>query len=259
MKRSRIVIAIATSVLLMLPGVLSVSAAGHSNADLKKRLAYCGSIPNSASLTVVETTRLFLFLPKDYFPNVKLKMVAQGASASAIYPGAYGSAQSKDAKMGCWSYGLDFELLPTNKSGTGTITIGSHNAFKSLSNYLIHFKVVVNKPSAIIQLTGNGNVIGKVLLGPICPVERNPPDPACAPRPYKSTIQIWNTLTGSAYQSVATDASGTFNLSLAPGSYSLAVAKNANGSPYPRCTQVNITVTARSSQNVTVNCDTGIR
>ena len=259
MKKSSVGIAIAVALILMLPGVFSASASGHTNADLKKRLDYCGSIPNGSYLTVVETTRLFLFLPKNYFPNVKLNTVARRASVNPVYPGAYGNAQSGNAKPGCWSYSLDFELSANNKAGIGTVRIGSRNAFKSVSNYSIHFTVVVNHPSAIKKLPGNGRVIGSVLLGPTCPVERIPPDPACAPRPYKSTIDIYNTFTGSSYQSVATDANGVFRLSLAPGSYSLAVTRNANGSLYPRCSQVNISVVAKSSQNVTVNCDTGIR
>lgn len=251
--------AIVASAILVLFGIYSAAGTSHTNTDLKKRLAYCGSIPNGSSLTVVQTTRLFIFLPKDYFPSVKLKMTAHNASAIPVYLGAYGYAQSRDAKSGCWSYALDFELAPNSKTQSGTVDIGSKSAYKTVSSYLIHFKVVVDHPSATKQLPGNGTVLGNVILGPTCPVERIPPDPACAPRPYKTTIDIWNTFTGSSYQSVSTDSGGVFKLSLAPGSYSLEASKAANGSPYPRCAQVNISVAANRSQNVTLNCDTGIR
>jgi hypothetical protein len=139
------------------------------------------------------------------------------------------------------------------------VTIGSNSGFKGVSNYLLHFTVVRDPPSATKQLAGNGTIIGHVILGPICPVERIPPDPACAPRPYKSTINVWSTWTGSSYQPVKTDANGLFKLSLPPGAYSLAVSRPSGGSIFPRCTDLKISVGAKKTQNVTVNCDTGIR
>jgi hypothetical protein len=33
------------------------------------------------------------------------------------------------------------------------------------------------------EANGKSGIIGISLLGPVCPVEKNPPDPACAPRP----------------------------------------------------------------------------
>src|SRR5271169_551088 len=36
-----------------------------------------------------------------------------------------------------------------------------------------------------------GTVEGSVMLGPTCPVERIPPDPACAPRPYQTRITVY--------------------------------------------------------------------
>lgn len=39
----------------------------------------------------------------------------------------------------------------------------------------------------------DGKVSGKILLGPTCPVMKNPPDPACADKPYETSIQIFDT------------------------------------------------------------------
>lgn len=249
--------AVATAALLV---AVSASASSPTNADLKKRLAYCGSIPNGSSLTVVETTKVIFFLPRDLYPKIKLVVKSNGASANYFSnAGAYGHAQSRDAKPGCWAYAFDFELAPNNLSGPGRVSIGSTSGYKGVSNYLIHFTVVLDHPSATKQLSGNGTVVGKVILGPTCPVERNPPDPACAPKPYKSTLIVWSTWTGSSYRPVATDANGMFTLSLAPGAYSIAVSQPSSGTPFPRCAQLNISVLAKASQSVTVNCDTGIR
>ena len=236
------------------------TGATPTNTDAKKRLAFCGSIPNGASLTVVDTTRAHFSLPKDLYPNIKL--VTSGHGASAHYfsnSGKYGYAQNRNAKSGCWSYAFEFDINPSNKTGSGTVDIRSKSAYKTVSNYLINFKVVVNPPSATRGIAGNGTVLGHVLLGPVCPVEHIPPDPACAPRPYKTSIHVWSATTGSSYQTVSTDASGTFNLSLIPGNYSLAVSAPTNGVAYPRCNQVDFSVVAKKTRNLTVNCDTGIR
>jgi hypothetical protein len=260
MKRLTTGLAIGVAISSLFVGLYAVTASTHSNTDLKKRLVACGSIPNGSSFTIVETTRLFLFLPKDYYPNIKLSMNLHGAFAGWVSnAGAYGYAQSRNAKPGCWSYYLDFELTPNNKARSGTVDIGSKSAFKTVSNYLIHFKVAIDPPDATKQVAGNGNVRGRVLLGPVCPVEHIPLDPACAPKPYKTTIDIWSMLTGSSYKPVSTNVAGVFNLSLVPGPYVLQVARARNGSPYPRCTEVKFSVAAKKTLKVTVNCDTGIR
>lgn len=259
--RNRFLIATFTATFLLTFSGLNVATGSvPTNSDAKKRLAYCGSIPNGASLTVVATTRMFLYLPKDIYPHLILNTNSFGATAGPISnAGLDGYAQSQKAKPGCWSHYFEFDLTPANKSQVGKVDISSKSAFKNVSNYLIHFRVVVNPPSATKQLPGNGTVIGHVVLGPVCPVEHIPPDPACAPRPYKTSIYVWSLTTGSTYQRVNTDTSGSFKLSLIPGNYSIAVTSPANGSVYPRCTPIDVTVQAKTVQNVSINCDTGIR
>lgn len=250
---------VATSILVF-SGLYSATSGAPTNADLKKRFEYCGSIPNRTSLTVVETTRLIMFVPKDFYPKIQLIVKSNGATANYFSnAGAYGHAQSRDAKPGCWAYAFDFELSPNNKTLRGTVSIGSNSGYRGVSNYLLHFTVVRDPPSATKQLAGNGTVIGRVILGPVCPVERIPPDPACAPKPFTTAITIWSTWTGSPYTPVFNDANGVFRLSLPPGAYSLAASPATGSGPYPRCAVTKILVVAKKSQNVTVNCDTGIR
>ncbi len=259
--RYRILIATFTATLMLSISVFNVATgSAPTSTDAKKRLTYCMSIPNGATLTVVATTRMFLYLPKDIYPNLKLNTKSIGATAGPITnAGADGYAQSQKVKSGCWSHYFEFDLTPANKSQVGKVDIGSKSAFKNVSNYLIHFTVVIDPPSATKQLPGNGTVVGRVVLGPVCPVEHIPPDPACAPRPYKTSIYVWSVTTGSTYKRVNTDTSGSFKLSLIPGNYSIAVTSPANGSPYPRCTPIDVSVKAKAVQNVTINCDTGIR
>lgn len=246
--------------ILAFSGLYAATSGTPTNADLKKRLTACGSIPNGASLTVVQTTRVFINLPKDYYPNLKLSVALHGATAGSVSNGgADGYALGAQEKPDCWSYYLDLELSAKNKTQTGRVDIGSESGFRAIPDYLIHFKVASKPPDATKRLPGNGDVHGIVLLGPACPVEHIPPDPACAPKPYRTTIDIWSLFTGSHYKSVSNDTSGVFDVSLEPGTYGLAVVHSAVGAIYPRCTEVSISVTAKKSQNVTVNCDTGIR
>ncbi len=260
MRSRRLIVTYVTVVFLAFSSLSVATGSAPTNTDAKKRLAYCGSIPNGSSLEVVATTRMFLYIPKDIYPRLKLNTKSFGATASPISnAGADGYAQSQKAKSSCWSHYFEFDLSPANRSQVGKVDISSKSAFKNVSNYLIHFRVVVNPPSATKEMPGNGTVVGHVVLGPVCPVERIPPDPACAPRPYKTSIYAWSVTTGSTYQRVNTDASGSFKLSLVPGDYSIAVTSPANGAAYPRCAPIDVTVKAKAVQNVTINCDTGIR
>ena len=116
-----------------------------------------------------------------------------------------------------------------------------------------------NGASATRLVVGGGSVFGQVLLSPTCPVMRNPPDPACAPKPYKTSLNIWNSRTRSAYKSVKTNSTGVFKLSLAPGHYTVQVQKSAIGLAYPRCAAASFSVVAKRTTKIVVNCDTGIR
>ena len=126
----------------------------------------------------------------------------------------------------------------------------------SVTAISISFNTVNSTASLRHSTSLTGIVHGQVLLGPTCPVERIPPDPACAPRPYKTTINIFRSLVGTVYKKVATDAAGHFTVVLAPGIYILRARR---GSVYPRCGDRRIQVLAKKSQNIKINCDTGIR
>lgn len=53
---------------------------------------------------------------------------------------------------------------------------------------------------------------GTVTAGPVCPVEMNPPDPACAPRPMAGAVIIATDRTGAEVARATTAADGTFEL-----------------------------------------------
>ncbi|HUW88688.1 MAG TPA: hypothetical protein VMW30_10015 [Candidatus Paceibacterota bacterium] len=101
-----------------------------------------------------------------------------------------------------------------------------------------------------------GIVHVQVLLSPTCPVERNPPDPACAPKPYETKITILDAQTNSPYKNYETDSSGKITFSIDPGKY---VLRAKSTTPFPYCTDLKIVVTTNKTQSVVINCDTGIR
>jgi hypothetical protein len=103
-----------------------------------------------------------------------------------------------------------------------------------------------------------GMLQGGVVLGPICPVERIPPDPNCASKPYVTKINIRSTNSSALSVTVPTNASGTFSTSLDPGMYTLHVMI-PNNAVYPRCTDVQVDIAAATITSTTILCDTGIR
>ena len=122
-------------------------------------------------------------------------------------------------------------------------------------------------PTAIVATsTANGGgsssvphdsgVRGTVLLGPTCPVERMPPDPACADKPYATTVVVHHTGSSFVFATGESDASGAFEFWLPPGSYTLTAG---SGKTLPRCAGVDVTVAASGYATTTISCDTGIR
>ena len=119
--------------------------------------------------------------------------------------------------------------------------------------------VLATAAPATRQVISHSRVTGRVVLSPVCPVVHLPPDPACAPKPYKTLLQIKNQVNSRVYRTLATSALGTFSLLMAPGRYILQVRQGTNVSRYPRCTAVKFIVAPGKALKLLMNCDTGIR
>jgi len=85
---------------------------------------------------------------------------------------------------------------------------------------------------------------------------RDPPDPACADKPYATTIVVRRAGSSATFATGESDASGVFEFSLPPGLYTLTAA---GGSVLPRCSTVDVTVNPTGYTPATISCDTGIR
>jgi hypothetical protein len=97
---------------------------------------------------------------------------------------------------------------------------------------------------------------GTVTLSHICPVERMPPQPQCAAKPYQTLVAVF--AASDSIHAVAiteSDAHGTFAVALPPGSYIVGAGR----SNLPRCPHVSANVAAGQYTSIAVICDTGIR
>lgn len=99
-----------------------------------------------------------------------------------------------------------------------------------------------------------GYVQGQVLLSPVCPVERIPPLPECAPKGYSSFVNI--TGVHNFFVQLHTDTSGVFRTLLPEGTYTVSIHQTTL---YPRCSTETIVVGSAGTTTVTIECDSGIR
>ena len=103
-----------------------------------------------------------------------------------------------------------------------------------------------------------GSIVVVAMAGPVCPVESNPPDPSCAPRPVPGASIIVTAATGSEVVAQGeTGADGRLTLALPAGDYLVTAGEveGLTGAPEP----VVVSVLANLSTEVPVAYDTGIR
>lgn len=100
------------------------------------------------------------------------------------------------------------------------------------------------------------SVSGVAVAGPVCPVETNPPDPACAPRPVVGASVVAVSATGERFEAT-TGPEGEFSLDLANGRYEVVAQPAAGfmGTPDP----VEIEVVSMPVDLGVLLYDTGIR
>jgi hypothetical protein len=102
----------------------------------------------------------------------------------------------------------------------------------------------------------HSGIRGTVTEGPMCPVQRIPPDPACADRPLQTLVTIFRASDPvHAIALTQSDSKGAFQVTLSPGDYVVG----AGQSNLPRCAQTPATVGAAGYTQIAISCDTGIR
>jgi hypothetical protein len=168
---------------------------------------------------------------------------AAGAPMPGPGPGQGGVACTADAMQcpdGSWvgRSGPHCEFIcPTASSTAGGTSTGSGSSGGGIAPY-------------------QSGIEGTVLAGPTCPVERNPPDPACADRPLATGVSVSHKGSTDVFATTQSNAQGVFKISLPPGQYTVTAG---SGSMLPRCNPVDATVGPSGYAQVAVSCDTGIR
>jgi hypothetical protein len=111
--------------------------------------------------------------------------------------------------------------------------------------------VMATDPSTATGITGH------TTAGPVCPVETNPPDPACAPRPVADAEIVVRDGSGAVIGSIRSGPDGAFTLPLPPGSYVVAAnpVDGLMGTPAP----AEVVVVDGSLTVLELGYDTGIR
>lgn len=103
-----------------------------------------------------------------------------------------------------------------------------------------------------------GTIYGSVLLGPVCPVMRNPPEAQCADKPYATSLAVTTPDGARVIKTFSSDATGKFSVEIPSGQYAIRSAAVANILPYCQ-SNGTFTVPVNDSVEVQVSCDTGIR
>lgn len=117
---------------------------------------------------------------------------------------------------------------------------------------------VVLVASASAAGSGSG-IRGRVVAGPTCPVERDPPDPQCVPRAFAARVRVYRLSDLRTVARRSTGDDGRFTVPLRPGRYGVS-ARPSTGGSLPRCPpRVQAIVRSGRYTRVAVDCDSGIR
>jgi len=112
--------------------------------------------------------------------------------------------------------------------------------------------------STVDQSKVSTGIEGRVVAGPTCPVEQDPPIEECADKPLSITLALVFADTGKIASLFASNADGSFVLPAKPGRYKITMLPSDR--PYPRCdSDGEIVVPREGFVHSSIVCDTGIR
>lgn len=91
----------------------------------------------------------------------------------------------------------------------------------TLALLLAAFGLVLGACSPASSPVAKVHLTGRATAGPVCPVERVPPDPNCAPRPVAGAVLVIITVAGAEVGQARTAADGSFAFDVPEGDYTL--------------------------------------
>lgn len=107
----------------------------------------------------------------------------------------------------------------------------------------------------------NGFLEGVIDIGPICPVERIPPDPGCLPtaETYKAyPVSIWTADGSRKIKLINPSLDGTYLTELSPGNYLVILEKDRNKLGMSNL-PLHVSIMPKEYTLLDINIDTGIR
>jgi hypothetical protein len=108
---------------------------------------------------------------------------------------------------------------------------------------------------------GTGFLEGKISIGPICPVETIPPDPACLPttETYRAyPVSVWTSSGGRKIAQLNPSLDGSYKTELGIGNYLVVLESGKTGigsSNLP----LNVSIIQETTTTLNISIDTGIR
>jgi len=106
-----------------------------------------------------------------------------------------------------------------------------------------------------------GFLQGKVSIGPICPVEKYPPDPGCLPtaETYKAyPVGVWTANGEIKVAQINPALDGLYKTPLEPGNY-LVILETSRGKFGNSNLPAEVTIFSQENTTLDINVDTGIR
>lgn len=106
-----------------------------------------------------------------------------------------------------------------------------------------------------------GFMEGVISIGPLCPVETDPPDPGCLPtaETYKAyPVSIWTSNGNRKIIQIDPALDGSYKIELEPGNYLVVLESRQNGIGSSNLPS-QVTIVSRDKTIFNINIDTGIR
>lgn len=117
-------------------------------------------------------------------------------------------------------------------------------------------------PKTQPETSEKGFLIGKIAIGPLCPVEKNPPDPGC--QPTKETYEGWPVVVLASDKKtkvaqIEPNLNGTYKIELPAGEYVVDLEKQKFSEMGGNNLPAAITINSGETTALNIDFDTGIR
>ena len=135
-----------------------------------------------------------------------------------------------------------------------------HNYFKVYGIVFLAGLLFISGCDKLI-IHETGFLEGVISIGPICPVETDPPQPGCLPtaETYKAyPVSVWTSNGRRRIAQIDPALNGTYRSELVPGNY-LVILENGQSRIGSSNLPVEVSINSLEKTVLNINIDTGIR